>query len=173
LAGGGDRSGAPAALGGGEGVAFSARAPRASTSAYVRIAVLLALLILAVYTVFAVVKLERAARQAPDIGDGAAAAAETLAGRAEGEIARLQAALTAAGAVAQRLPGQPMDAAEAAFKAAHPSARAVALVGDDGVHAVAGAGGDADWAAAAQAARASGQSFWIGRLGKGGTVYAA
>ena len=173
MAGGGDRSGARSALGEADGVAFAARAPRASTSAYVRIAVLLALLILAVYTGFAIVKLERAAQQAPDVGDSAAAAAESLAGRAEGEIARLQAALTAAGAVAQRLPGQPMDAAEAAFKAAHPSARAVALVGDDGVHAVAGAAGDADWAAAAQAARASGQSFWIGRVGKGGTVYAA
>ncbi len=173
MAGGGIRSGARSALGGAEGVAFAAAAPRASTSAYIRIAVLFALLILAIYTGFAVVKLERAAREAPDAGDSAPAAADALAGHAEGEIARLQAALTAAGAVAQRVPAQPMDAAEAAFKAAHPSARAVALVGDDGVRAVAGAGDDADWAAAAQAARASGRSFWIGRVGKGATVYAA
>jgi two-component system cell cycle sensor histidine kinase PleC len=172
LAGGGDRSGARSALGEAEGVALAA-APSGSTSAYIRIAVLLALLILAVYTGFAIVKLERAARQAPDIGDATAAAAESLAGHAEGEIARLQAALTAAGAVAQRLPAQPMDAAEAAFKAAHPAARAVALVGDDGVRAVAGAGGDADWAAATRAARASGKSFWMGRIGKGGNIYAA
>ena len=115
LAGGGDSSGARSALGDAEGVALAA-APRGSTSAYIRIAVLLALLILAVYTGFAIVKLEHTARQAPDIGDPAAAAAESLAGHAEGEIARLQAALTAAGAVAQRLPAQPMDAAEAAFK---------------------------------------------------------
>jgi two-component system cell cycle sensor histidine kinase PleC len=173
LPGGGVSSGAHSALGRGEGVAFAAAAPRASTSAYIRIAVLIALLILAVYTGFAIVKLEHAARQAPMLGDGAAAAAETLAGHAEGEIARLQAALTAAGAVAQRLPAQPMDAAEAAFKAAYPSARAVALVGDDGVRAVSGPGGDADWAGAAQAARASGKSFWIGRIGKGPAVYAA
>ncbi|HEX4196996.1 MAG TPA: ATP-binding protein [Caulobacteraceae bacterium] len=173
MPGGGVSSGARSALGRGDAVAFAAAAPRASTSAYVRIAVLLALFILAIYTGFAVVKLERAAQQAPNVGDGAAAAAETLAGHAEGEIARLQAALTAAGAVAQRLPAQPMDAAEAAFKAANPSARAVALVGDDGVRAVAGAGGEADWAAAAQAARASGKSFWIGRVGKSPAVYAA
>ena len=112
--------------------------PRGATTASIRIAVLIALLILAVYTGFAVVKLERAARQAPDVGDAAPAAAESLAGHAEGEIARLRAALTAAGAVAQRLPAQPMDAAEAAFKAARPAARAVALVGDDGVRAVSG-----------------------------------
>ncbi|HZC16421.1 MAG TPA: ATPase, partial [Caulobacteraceae bacterium] len=157
LPGGGVGSGARSALGGGEGVAFAATGPRASTSAYTRIAVLLVLVILAVYTGFAFVKLERAARQAPVLGDSSAAAAETLASHAEGEIARLQAALTAAGAVAQHLPTQPMDAAEAAFKAARPSARAVALVGDDGVRAVSGPGGDADWAAAAQAARASGK----------------
>jgi two-component system, cell cycle sensor histidine kinase PleC len=172
LAGGGDRSGARSALGGAGGVAFPAP-PRGSTSAYIRIAVLLALLILAIYTGFAIIKLERSAQQAPDTGDGAAAAADGLAGHAEGEIARLQAALTAAGTVAQRLPAQPMDAADAAFKAAHPSARAVALVGDDGVRAVAGDGADADWTAAAQAARASGKSFWIGRIGKGAGVYAA
>ena len=122
MAGGGIRSGARSALGGAEGVTFAAP-PRGSTSAYIRIAVLLALLILAIYTGFAIVKLERNAQQAPDTGDGAAAAADSLAGHAEGEIARLQAALTAAGTVAQRLPAQPMDAAEAAFKAAHPAAR--------------------------------------------------
>ncbi|HEY3889729.1 MAG TPA: ATP-binding protein [Caulobacteraceae bacterium] len=171
MAGGGDSSGAHSAFGGAEGVAFAAP-PRGSTSAYIRIAVLLALLILAIYTGFAIVKLERSAQQAPAAGDGAAAVADSLAGRAEGEIARLQAALTAAGAVAQRLPAQPMDAAEAAFKAARPAARAVAVVGDDGVRAVAGDGADADWAAAAQAARASGKSFWIGRVGKGASVYA-
>ena len=134
MAGGGVDSGARSALGDGGGVGFAGGPPRGSTSASIRIAVLVALLILAVYTGFAVVKLERAAQQAPDVGD-AAPAAEALAGHAEGEIARLQAALTAAGAVAQRLPAQPMDAAEAAFKAARPSARAVALVGDDGVRA--------------------------------------
>jgi two-component system cell cycle sensor histidine kinase PleC len=174
LAGGGVDSGARSALGDGGGVGFAGGPPRGSTSASIRIAVLVALLILAVYTGFAVVKLERAAQQAPDVGD-AAPAAEALAGHAEGEIARLQAALTAAGAVAQRLPAQPMDAAEAAFKAARPSARAVALVGDDGVRAVSGEAGDADWTAAAQAARASGESFWIGRVGHGSSaaVYAA
>ena len=161
---------------GSPGLTYAA-AHRRSTSAYVRISVLLALLMLAIYTGFAIVKLQRETREArlaPN-ASGAQAAAEALAGHAEGEIARLQAALTAAGAVAQRLPAQPMDAAEAAFKAARPSARAVALVGGDGVRAVAGDSGDADWSAAAQAARASGHSFWIGRVGHGSDagVYAA
>ncbi len=43
----------------------------------------------------------------------------------------------------------------------------MALVGDDGVQAIAGDGGDADWTAAARAARAAGQSLWIGRVAHG------
>ncbi len=154
----------------GDGIAFAA--PRRSTSTYVRITVALALLTLAVYTGFAIVKLQREARPVPAVGD-ARAAAVSLSGRAEGEIAGLEAALAAAGAVAQRAPAQPMDVAEAALKATRQTAKAVAYVGDDGVRAVAGQTADADWAAAAQSARASGRSFWIGRAGRAGALYAA
>ncbi len=67
-----------------------------------------------------------------------------------------------------------MDAAEAGLAAAKPIAKAVAVVGDDGVHAVAGSG-QSDWARAAQAAGASGRGLWIGQLGRGAdaAVYAA
>jgi two-component system cell cycle sensor histidine kinase PleC len=164
---GGARSGARLASGQtAGGVGFGADRTRRPTSAYVLITVAFALLTLAVYTGFAIVKLQRETSRAPNVGGAATAAAAALAGRAEGQVARIEAALGAAGAVAARNNGEPMDAAEAALKAARPAARAVALVGDDGVHAIAGDGGDADWAAAARAARAAGQSLWIGRVGR-------
>ena len=166
MAGGGRRSGRRFA----DGVTAS-DAVRAElgppTAAYVRIAVLSALLMLAVYTVFAIVRLEHAERQqavstsaserAPDL------AAESLAERAAGRISRLDGALIAAGAVAERFPANPIDAAETALKASQPAARAVAVMAPDGVRALAGASA-ADWKAVAQRAAASGRSVWIGRL---------
>jgi two-component system cell cycle sensor histidine kinase PleC len=167
---------------GGGGTLDAARATLSANSpatSYVRVAVLSALLMLAVYTVFAVLKLEHTARSASsDTPPHArAAAAEQLAAGADAEAARLNAALTAGAAMAERLPASPMDAAEAALNAAKPTAQAVAVVGDDGPKAVAGAPGDADWTAAAQAAQAAGRSFWLGRTKAGqagaGRVYAA
>jgi len=167
LLAGGARSGSRLAFGRtAEGLAFGADRPR-STSAYILITVAFALLTLAVYTGFSIVKLQRESAQAPNLGGDSAAAAAALAARAEGQVARIEAALGAAGAVAAQNSGEPMDAAEAALKAARPAARAVAVVGDDGVRAIAGDGGDADWPAAAKAARDAGQTLWIGRVGHG------
>jgi two-component system cell cycle sensor histidine kinase PleC len=149
---------------------LSDRRPRGATSAYVLIAVALALLTLAIYTGFAIVKLQRETGRAPEAGGVAASVGPT-----EGQVVRLQAAVGAAATNASRNKGEPMDAAEAALSAARPDARAVAVVGDEGVRAVAGKAADADWTAAARAARASGRSAWIGRAGPGGTstIYVA
>jgi two-component system, cell cycle sensor histidine kinase PleC len=138
-------------------------------------AVLSALLMLAVYTVFAVFRLEREA-QRPVTGSQAeiaAAKVDALAARAEADVARLHSALAAAAAIAARSPQSPMDAAEIGLKAAGPAARAVAVVGEDGaVKAIAGKAEDADWASAANAADSAGQAFWLGRGGKGSDLYA-
>ena len=144
----------------------------APTAAYVRTAVLSALLILAVYTGLSVMRLQRETEPARSPSKSGAEAAERLVASVGADVARLSAAMTAGGAMAQRFSDNPMDAAEAALKAARPSARAVAVVGEDGVLAQAGEAADADWTGAARAAAASGQSFWLGRLAKGG-VYAA
>jgi two-component system cell cycle sensor histidine kinase PleC len=138
-------------------------------------AVLSALLMLAVYTVFAVFRLEREARR-PVTGSEAQVAAakvDALAARAEADVARLHSSLAAAAVVAARSPQSPMDAAEIGLKAAGPAARAVAVVGDDGtVKAIAGKADDADWAGAASAAGNAGQAFWLGRASKGADLYA-
>jgi len=150
-------------------------AARAPTTAYIRMAVLSALLMLAVYTVFAVLRLEREAAR-PVTGTQAQVAAakvDAFAARAEADVARLHAALSSAAAVAARYPQTPMDAAEIGLKAAGPAARAVAVVGDDGtVKAIAGKADDADWAAAANAAGNAGQAFWLGRASNAAPIYA-
>ena len=138
-------------------------------------AVLSALLMLAVYTVFAVFRLEREARR-PVTGSQAeiaVAKVDALASRAETDVARLHSALSAAAAVAARSPQSPMDAGEIGLKAAGPAARAVAIVGEDGtVKAIAGKADDADFSTAASTADSAGQAFWLGRGAKGHDLYA-
>ena len=142
------------------------------TAAYIRIGVLSALLILAIYTGFSVLRLQHDAGAAQPLDKAGAEAADRIGAGVSSDLARLSGALTAAGAMAQRYPDSPMDVAEAALKAARPAAHAVAVVGEGGVLAQTGEAGDADWTAAARAAGASGGSVWLGRLPKGG-VYAA
>ena len=148
-------------------------AMRPAAGTLVRVAVLAALLMLALYTVFGVIRLSHGLRAAADAGGQHDAAAQALASRVEADTARLDAALQAAGAIVQRFPANPIDAAETGLKAARPDADAVALVGDEGVRAAAGEARDADWPTAARAARASGRSLWFGRLKDDDRVYVA
>jgi two-component system cell cycle sensor histidine kinase PleC len=138
---------------------------------YMRTAVLavLLMLILVVSTAFALMRLERTAREGRP-NASAQAAADTALGavttQADNSAARLDAALAASGVVIARFPASPLDAAETALAAAKPAARAVAVVSDEGVRAVAGDAGDTDWIAVAKAAQASGKGFWFGRAAK-------
>ncbi len=138
----------------------------------VRLAVLSALLLLALYTVVGVFHLRQDLKE-PSISPAGDLAVTALAGRADADAARLDAALDATVAIAQRFPASPMDAAETGLKAARPDAKSLALVGDDGVRAAAGDVQGADWIAAAQAARASGRALWFGRLKDDDRVFAA
>ena len=149
--------------------------PRALTATHFRIAVLSALFLLALYTVVGVAGLQKSGADSAEArAAGPAVLSSGLAARTEAVAARTDAALSAAGALLERLPAAPMDAAEAALGAAKPVARTVAIVGDDGVRAVTG-GVEGDWTHAARKAAASGRGFWIGQLGQGGDarVYAA
>jgi two-component system cell cycle sensor histidine kinase PleC len=135
---------------------------------YVRTAVLAMLLAgaLVVTTALALLRLEHAARDGqPDAVAQASAdqGSAAMAAHADADAARLDAALSAAQSMLARYPGAPLDAAEAALAAAKPAARAVAVVTEDGVKAVAGDGVDVDWPAASRAAAASGKGFWFGR----------
>ena len=163
----------------GDGGSDPAAAGRASSNAVTRIAVLSVVLLLAVYIAFALARWERLPAGESDTSADSVRS-ELLAARTFGEAETLRAALTSAASLAHYTPQSPVDAAEKGLLAAGHSARAMALVGDDGLKAqtiAPGAARDAqgaDWTGAAAKARASGKSFWIGSLtGPGGIVYAA
>jgi two-component system cell cycle sensor histidine kinase PleC len=144
----------------------------APSVAYVRIGVLSAVLILALYTIASVFRLEHQADNGRPANPLGAETADRAGATIGADLSRLNAALSVGAAMVQRYPENPMDAAEAVLKAARPAAHAVAVVGGGEVLAQAGLVGDAEWVAAARAAEASGGSAWTGRLTRGG-VYVA
>ncbi|HWA62140.1 MAG TPA: ATPase, partial [Caulobacteraceae bacterium] len=104
-----------------------ARTPVRSQQTLSRVAILAALLLLAIYTAFAAIRLQHSESAAPN-GEGLAARATTLAERLDAEADVLKAALSAGDAVARRAPDAPLDAAEAALRAAGPRATGAAVV---------------------------------------------
>ncbi len=137
------------------------RAAQSPSQAYVRVAILAALLLLAVYTAFGVNRLKQEASIPPG-GAPLAAQAKLVAGAVETNLAAQRAGLSAAADLLQRDPSAPMDAAETALRAAGGEAMAVAVVGSTAPLAVAGRDPSADWMVAARAAAASGRNVWIG-----------
>jgi two-component system cell cycle sensor histidine kinase PleC len=132
-----------------------------AVSGQVRIALLGAVMLLAVYAVVAFLRLHD--QPASRLAERTAAAAAATAGRVNTETATLRAALTGAAVSRQRFGGDPVDTAETALSAANGAAAAVAMLNDSGVIGVAGAAPGAAWTEAAGAALESGQTFWIGR----------
>jgi two-component system cell cycle sensor histidine kinase PleC len=147
------------------GTDFRGRAgARGGSSASLRIAVLTAMLMMAIYAVFA---LQRVVLRPPqDVRvQQLAAAADLASARADAELSAVKAALTAAREASARSPMQPADLADLAMKASAGSAAAVAVV-DGGVLAQSGAAAGADWVRAASLAAAPGRGVWIGAVGE-------
>mgnify|MGYP000053035017 CR=1 FL=1 len=168
---GGARTGRLAGAGLSAAGAARSRAARSPSQAYVRLAILAALLLLAIYTAFGVNRLKDEAN-APPGGATLAAQAKLVAAAAETNLAAQRAGLSAASDLLQRDPNTPIDAVETALRAAGGEAMAVAVVSSTDVLAVAGRDASADWKAAARAAGASGRSLWIGG-GTAGRLYVA
>jgi len=141
--------------------AFAKAGPRAASSAFVRIAILAALLMLAVYTAFGVVRLERGWGGKPGAA-GPDAAAQVLAARLDAEIARRGGGLAAGAELFAKSPDAPIDAAEAALRAGGQGVIATAVVAGDVVTAVAGKAEAADWKGAARLTESSGHTLWVG-----------
>ncbi|ATQ44911.1 ATPase [Caulobacter mirabilis] len=116
---------------------------------------------LAVYTAFGILKLEKGwdIKAGPP---GPQSAAELLAARLDGEIAQRRGGLAVGAEVLSRVPDAPIEAAEAALRAAGPGVAAVAVVSGDAPAAVAGQAEAADWKGAARLAETSGRSHWVG-----------
>jgi len=145
---------------------------RTPSQAYVRIAILAAMVLLAVYTAFGVQRLQREI-QAPPGGAALSAEAQLVAYRVEANLAAQRAGLSAAADILQRDPAAIMDAAEIALRASGGEAVAVAVASPTGVQGIAGRDEAADWKAAARAAAASGRSTWVGAAGDSTRLYVA
>ena len=137
-----------------------------------RVAMLLAILLMALYVIFQMRHLSLSAPKAdPSTGQLEQRAALGQA-RAEARLAALKAALVAARLQANRDPSDPIEAAELVAKAGAPAVGAAAVIDESGVLARSGgAAKGADLAKAAQIARAAGKPLWIG--GFGDWLYAA
>ncbi|KQV58369.1 MULTISPECIES: PAS domain-containing sensor histidine kinase [unclassified Caulobacter] len=166
------RHGGPARAGPTAPAAMRAKTVQGPSQAFVRVAILAALLLLAVYTAFGVKRLQNEAAVQPG-GAPLSAKAGLIAGRVEVNLAAQRAGLSAAADLLKRDPGATMDAAETALRAAGGEAAAVAVVGPSGVVSIAGRDEGADWKAAAQAAAASGRTTWTGSVGDTGRLYVA
>ncbi len=147
-------------------------ATRSPSQTYVRIAILAALLLLAVYTAFGIQRLKTEAR-AQHSSAPIAAEAALVASRVETSLAAQRAGLSAAADLLQRDPAATMDAAELALRASGGAAMAVAVADPSGVQAIAGRDDSAAWRMIVDAASASGQSTWIGAAGPSGRLYVA
>jgi len=127
-----------------------------------RIGVLSALLLLALYTAFGAQKLMRGWTGAA--GDtGPAPIAALLASKVEGALGAQRAGLLAGSDTLRRAPDSPIDAVELALKAAGPTVIAAAAVRDGEVVASSGKVEAADWKGAARLAAAGETTDFTGR----------
>ncbi|MDO8322065.1 MAG: ATP-binding protein [Phenylobacterium sp.] len=143
------------------------------TQTFARIAILSTLLLLAVYTAFAVARIQRE----PQITTAANAAlpsrAEAVAAHLDAEAAALRGGLLAAREALQRDGDQPMAAAESGLRASAGAAVAIAVISDNEIVAVAGPPGGLDWKELAKGAEDSKREVWQGVTSQSAPALAA
>jgi two-component system cell cycle sensor histidine kinase PleC len=137
----------------------------AETQTFARILILSTLLLLAIYTVVAVMRIQREPQAATLANAALPGRAEALAARLDVEASALRGGLAAASISLERDASAPIDAAEAGLRAAGGAARAVGVLSDAELLAQAGRAGGVDWREAARAAGRSNRDFWIGAIG--------
>ncbi|MFZ5670985.1 MAG: ATP-binding protein [Pseudomonadota bacterium] len=127
----------------------------------IRIVILAALLLLAVYTAFGVMRQARGWISRADAGE-VDALAEVVAAKLDAEAARRLGGLAAGVELLDRSPDAPIEAVETALRVGGQGAEAAAVVSAGAVAAVAGRAEAADWKGAARLAEQSGHATWIG-----------
>jgi two-component system cell cycle sensor histidine kinase PleC len=139
--------------------------PRAQASpqqSFARIAILSVLLLVALYTAFAVARIEREPQTAAAADAALPGRAEALAARLDAEAAALRGGVLAARAALQRDVEQPVDAAQTGLAATAGAGLSLAVVGEEGVSATAGAVDGQDWQELARTAEKSQREVWLG-----------
>jgi two-component system cell cycle sensor histidine kinase PleC len=142
---------------------FSSR--RRSSQTVVRISVLAACVLMAVYTAFGINRLQSApsSSAAP-----LTAQTQLIAAQVDGRIATQRAALAGGAELLQRNPGSAIDAADAALRIAGKAAVATAIVAEGQVVAQAGRADGVDFPTAAATALIAGKTGWVGEIGGAG-----
>jgi two-component system cell cycle sensor histidine kinase PleC len=129
---------------------------------WVRVAVLVAALSVAAYTVYFAKRLNDGAAHEAAVAHGVRFVAQLQAARVEAALAGTEVALAGAAETLQRRSDRPLDAAEQALKSSAGRAAAVAVASGEEVEATAGSAEGADWRRIAQAAQGR---RWIGADG--------
>ncbi|MFN3513648.1 MAG: ATP-binding protein [Phenylobacterium sp.] len=145
---------------------------RPAVQRFIRIAILSTLLLLAIYTAFAIMRITREPQAATMANAVLPGRSEALAARLEAEGAALRAGLLAARKALNDRPEAPLEAAETALAAAGPAASAAAVL--EGTQAVAASGSaeGLDTGAFAAAARRSGREIWFAATPEGASLVA-
>lgn len=137
-------------------------APPPPTFAFARLAILTTLLLMAVYTAFAVARIQSEPTRPGHIGVTLPGEAHALAGALNAESAALRGGLLAARESLERRPDGPLAAAETGLKVAASSASAVIILNGTTTVATAGAPANFDWAALAAQTEKVQREVWYG-----------
>jgi len=141
-------------------------APAAPTLSFARVVILSTLLLLAIYTAVAVVRIQREPQAATLANAALPSRAEALAARVDGEATAIKGGLLAARESLLRNAKTPIDAAEIAVRASGGAVLSAAVLSDDDLLAQAGKPTTLDWRQAVVAADRAGRDIWFGAQGQ-------
>ncbi len=130
--------------------------------AFARAAILSTLLLLAIYTVFAIARIQREPQSTTLANAALPDRADAVAARLDGEASGLKATLLATRSLLQQPSSQAADAAQLGLAASAGAASGVAVVGEDGVLATAGDTAGINWQELAQTVERTGRDPWLG-----------
>ncbi|WP_304186576.1 ATP-binding protein [Phenylobacterium aquaticum] len=136
--------------------------PALPGQAFARVAILSTLLLLAIYTAFAVARVQREPQTATLANAALPDRADAVAARLDAEATGLKGGLLAARDLLAREDQQPADLAQTGLAATAGAASSLAVLGDEGVVASAGPADGIDWQELTQAAEKSGRDPWLG-----------
>ena len=135
------------------------------TFAFARMAILTTLLLMAVYTAFAVQRIQSEPSGAAAASAALPGRAATLAARLDAEAAALRGGLLSARAALEQAPDAPLPAAETGLRIASGAAATVVVLDDQAVLASAGAPLAANWSGLAAEAERGQKEVWFGAAG--------
>ncbi len=133
--------------------------------AFARLAILSLMLLLAIYTGAAVLRIQRQPQAATTANSALPQRAEALAAHLDTEAASLRGGVLATRDLLTHETTQPVDAAQAGLTVTAGTGLAVGVVGDRGLVALAGKDNGYDWVGIAKDAERSGREVWLGTLG--------